>query len=57
MAFQNNLDVYLLIEQFRIGNLHPDDVGNPDSGSQGENDHDPWANEPKRHPALIAANK
>ena len=53
--FQNNLDVYNLIEQFRIGNLHPDDVGDKDSGQDDTND--PWAQEPRRHPALLVGNK
>jgi hypothetical protein len=50
--------VYTLIEKFRIGNLHPDDVEDAElnPGSAGD-DHDPWAHEPQRHPALIVANK
>lgn len=42
----NTPEILKLLETFRIGNLLPsDDLGTKDLS-------DPWANEPKRHPAL-----
>lgn len=50
-GIHENPHVYKIIEEYRIGNLDEGDSSTNDTSNQS----DPYANEPKRHPALIAA--
>ena len=45
----NTAEILHYLETFRIGNLDPDDVLSTTDL------HDPWANEPRRHPILKTA--
>eukprot|EP00095_Tigriopus_kingsejongensis_P002338 snap_masked-scaffold868_size86715-processed-gene-0.6 protein:Tk02338 transcript:snap_masked-scaffold868_size86715-processed-gene-0.6-mRNA-1 annotation:"probable sulfite mitochondrial" len=46
---KNNQEVYRMLEDFRIGNLDEQDFLDQ---AKAPDAHDPFANEPKRHPAL-----
>ena len=51
---QKNAEVYSLLEEYRIGNLHPEDV----KANEGLADvHDPYILEPKRNPGLLVRTK
>ena len=47
----NNVIIYEALEKMRIGNLRQEDVDT--NRRQMEDTSDPFANSPKRHPALI----
>ena len=45
-----NPEVYTLLEEYRIGNLHPEDVKENEELSKSA---DPYLMEPKRNPGLL----
>lgn len=53
----NNREVYQLLEKYRVGNLREEDVEeNKSIAAEAARSSDPFANEPKRHPALNVIN-
>jgi sulfite oxidase len=51
-AVHKSANVYAILETLRIGNVHPEDVAQLET-SNSANSNDPFAHEPRRHPALF----
>lgn len=52
-AVHKSASVFAILETLRIGNVHPDDVATLQSFNNSGQSDDPFAHEPRRHPALI----